>query len=112
MLAGKRVTTWPDHDEAGRRYCETVVAELAKCKPWPTIRLSDVAHRVALENAVRTDKLEVIFLDPTYLLLSGVSDQASNYLITADALSMLAAHRLTGPNRAMLYRVALACATA
>jgi hypothetical protein len=52
-------------------------------------RIIDVAHRVALENAIRADELEVIFLDPTYLLLSGVSDQASNYMIMADALSML-----------------------
>ncbi|MHB8951805.1 MAG: AAA family ATPase [Pirellulaceae bacterium] len=52
-------------------------------------RVSDAAHRVALEDAIKADKLDVVFLDPTYLLLSGVSEKASNYMLMADALSLL-----------------------
>jgi hypothetical protein len=43
VLAGKRVTIWPDHDEAGRRYCETIRGELSKCRPLPKLRVIDPA---------------------------------------------------------------------
>ena len=51
--------------------------------------VNDLAHRVALLDTIAADKLEVLFLDPTYLLLSGVSEKASNYLVMAETLSLL-----------------------
>jgi phage/plasmid primase-like uncharacterized protein len=52
-------------------------------------RVNEAAHREALESAVTSDALDVVILDPTYLLLSGVSDKASNYMVMADALALL-----------------------
>lgn len=41
-LAGKKVTIWPDNDDAGEKYAEALLAELRILTPRPSVRLVDV----------------------------------------------------------------------
>ena len=77
----------------GRAICAEMFVDpagLDKLVWFPRVpRVNEAAHREALEAAVTADALEVVILDPTYLLLSGVTDKASNFMVMADALALL-----------------------
>jgi hypothetical protein len=74
------------------RYMDVGTSSLDKLFWFTRVpRVNDLAHRVALVDAIRADALDVVFLDPTYLLLSGVSEKASNYMIMAETLALLTA---------------------
>jgi hypothetical protein len=52
-------------------------------------RISLGEHQLALIDEIQKHQLEVIFIDPAYLMLAGTGDQASNLIATGEVLDTL-----------------------
>ena len=52
-------------------------------------RIANLAHKDALVKEIRTNQLEVVFIDPSYIMLAGTADKATNLIATGEVLGIL-----------------------
>lgn len=52
-------------------------------------RIANFAHKDALVREIRTNQLEVVFIDPSYIMLAGTADKATNLIATGEVLGTL-----------------------
>lgn len=94
-LAGRKICIWPDHDQPGADYADTIIRRLQELRPAPTITRINPAH---LNLQAGEDIADYV---------AGYGKETAKYLITAALQDEMDRAKLLGPAGDLIDRYQL-----